>query len=395
MSNNSVPQFRSGFYEGERVLNPPRFVSNADYLATLERLTNESTEQRKRFQRLTPQVEEILNKLDDELKSKIGEHGIAKFREIIKQRRSSRLAAGRQPAPLDKDAIKKLAADKRDTRAKTRAIIAETGVTPSEINNLYAKYSKMIKDLTKPAGEVLKVEDARVLDKSEVPKRVLEATETNQPITKKPPFQYNYVSHYWWYTSVAGPGIDWASYLDWQTGKVGSRVDIWNSDAGEIGNLRVHYDTTMGYYANIPKKGKWNVYLTLTCGLAYANQYFNDESGWFDDSGVESEMYSSISFSSSTMPPVNLANDNPYSAGRWWWSRMVKDSPDGNYTDDPAWEGQDHYYSFTLSDTLPAKNSTFITVGLYDDIDCDLNQYSAYLTWRNRWYIKQVSIDIV
>jgi hypothetical protein len=387
--------FRSGFFEGDRILNPPDFVTNAEYLATLQTLADESSEQRKRFLRLTPQVEETLNKLNDELKNKIGERQIAKFREIIKQRRSSRISAGRQIGILDKQAIKKIADDKRETKAKIRAIVAETGVTSSEINNLYSKYSKMIKDLTKPIGEGVKLEDAKKIEKSEVPKSVLEATETNEPITKKPPFQYNYDSHYWWYTAVAGPSIDWAPYLDWESGKVGDRVDIWNSDAGEIGNLRVHYDTDVGFYKNIPKSGRWKVHLILTCGAAYANQYFNDESGWFDDSGVESRMYSSIKFVGSSWPPVNFANDNPYSAGFWWGTPLIQDSPDGNYTTDPPWEGQDHYFTFTTSDSIPAKNSTFIRVGLYDDIDCDLNQYSAYLTWRNRWYIKQVSIDII
>ncbi len=73
MSGESDGLFRSGSIRGDWYLNPEAFPNNSEYLAALEKLTTESTERSKFFQRLTPEVEKLLYQLGEEVKNKIGE----------------------------------------------------------------------------------------------------------------------------------------------------------------------------------------------------------------------------------------------------------------------------------------------------------------------------------
>ena len=142
---------------------------------------------------------------------------------------------------------------------------------------LHEKYTKAIKDLSKPMGGGLKVELAEVVEKSKVPKKIVEATDSSNPIiTKTPPFDSSWSYLEWWYKGGHG-SPDFITFLDRMTGMIGDRAESANVSeyVAPQDYWRVNYDTSMGFVKNTYPTGKWDVWLTIRGGDVWCNRCFD------------------------------------------------------------------------------------------------------------------------
>src|SRR5215207_5568864 len=173
MSSKSQPPLKSSFLEGEIHLTPPAFVSNSDYIAVVERLLDERRQQMQWHRQTVPKFEALLNELRNEVINKVGERQWNEFREYIRERRRSN--HGLNQFNHDRDSLAKLELAQRETKNRVSSLMEAASVERDDLTGIRQKYIDEIKNVLYSEQQV------EVVPENEVPKRILEATEHNQP----------------------------------------------------------------------------------------------------------------------------------------------------------------------------------------------------------------------
>jgi hypothetical protein len=376
----------SSFLEQEMHLLHPASVSNTDYLAALGNLSEQRRQYIQSHQQKASAITPILNSLEDAIVASVGAAQWTKLKQYILERQKSN--HGSNQFNLDSAELAKLEAGKRETRNTVASILKSSSASLEELAEIRNKYIAQISDVMNPKRQT-NIPKVEIVRDEDVPQRIRAATEQNNPITKKPPYDGWYAHYTIYRLGGSDPTVTW--YLDGKTGLVGTGSICSNNDAGDNDYFSLHLYNTLCFWKNFPT-GHWDVWIKTSCQKARSSYLLANEWGWSD---AANSMYAGINFTAETFPPVNLANDNPFGIGDFWNS-YVYGVPETAAVYDNTWRsfGQVMWFHFTTPFVVPGKNGMFVAVGSYDQVNSYLNDTTAVLLMDNKWKIEQVTIDV-
>jgi hypothetical protein len=374
----------SEIFESELHIPPPQGAKLSNYWDAITRLNRDHADHLRYLRDGYTKRESLIAQINEDVIRQVGSETWRKYRAFTMENRRTNHGLG--AINLDRNGQARLEAARQESIASAQAILTDARVNIADLTRARESSRAKLRQLRSPRQAM-----AEKVPEADVPERFRNATEHNNPITKFPPYEAGWT--WWHFFRVGGEDPTITFHLKSNAGQVGHRPVCINHDAGDNDSFNLNMHDQLGFWKDIPNTGTWDIWIKAVCISAKDYYFLENEWGWSD---ADNEMYTGITFSATTFPPVNLANDNPFGIGELWNS-YVYGVPSDTKTYAHTWRnpGQVIWFHYKTPFTVPAGFSTLILVGTYASIDSSLNDTSVTLIMNNWWTIQQVSIDIL
>jgi hypothetical protein len=351
-----------------------------DFLMLAARIHEAEAEGAKRREAAASRVREIMSRWQDEKKLILGDEAWSRRSELVRSRREEahRLAETSASA-------QELNALRKETRRMAHELVR--GADLRKLAEIRSSFAEELYDLLEGGSPTLS--PVETLEEEEVPE-VIRKRSHNPPFTITAPFPGSWASFYHWFST--GDSQLTNNYLDAATGRVGARTTFAND--GSDNNDYCDTELTSRMAFTVPplgKPSKWKFTLKTICGAARAR--FRWDPDWYGDSFTSDYMKSQLRIAISTEPPTNLLS-YPFNRANIWPPQHFSGDNDFDLPLEFFSSGKTYWWTWTSSFQLPNQKAA-VEVGTADYTNYYLDDMSVDNIMNNRWYIEQVTIELV
>jgi hypothetical protein len=324
-------------------------------------------------------VKEVMTRWQSEKRLILGEEAWSRRNELVRSRREeARRLAETSSTPQELLAVRK------ETRRMAHELVRDADLRKlEELRTGFAnELHGLVTDDSPPLPQV------ETLEEEEVPE-VIRKRSHNPPFTVAKPYPASWWSFYHWFSTGSSELTN--NYLDAGTGRVGHRSTFANDGSDDNDFCDTVSTSRMAF--SVPSQGKaskWKFYIKATCGAARGR--FTWDPDWYGDTFTSNYMYSNLRIAITTEPPTNLLS-NPYERSAIWYQHWSGDD-DFDLTYEYAVPGTTKWFTWTSDFQLPNQKAG-VEVGTADHTSYYLDDMSVDNVMNNRWYIDQVTIDLV
>jgi len=286
----------------------------------------------------------------------------------------------------------KLVEAKRKAKDYVKSLLTNAGVKPEKITRINEEVIKKFRPLVRPG--IQKKDHAEVVDQSRVPKDVLSGR-SNPWTIRTPPYEGTVNINSW--TKWGGSDPEFIIYPVAGTGRVGCRSEYENYSASDFSGVDINSYNGIGIWINVQEKPKntIDIWAKARCDRFQYNIWLDDEFG-FSDSDTVTNSYFDLWICPSGTPfnGYEILTVPDIIDGTWW--AHVAGSPDDHTSAgvfvSPNTERWIHYkFKFPYK---PYAGWWVLWVGMHDIVGSNLNDVSADIRLKDRWFIEEIHYEI-
>lgn len=371
-------------------IKAPHVNAVAESAAIGEFLTHDHAARVKERRQLAERIHELRSQCKSALVDRIG---VAAYRNLLARMRVWREGGhGVQGLRHDPERRVMLVDARRREAAQAERILNAVGVRTSEIRKLRRDTSRRVSELMRPKARGAGT--AEVVREDQLPPGVL-AKKSNPWTIRTPPFD-GWVKYTGWERwGGSDPSlINWASMA---SGAVGQRCEYENYDAGDDDGFYLESYNAVGvwFYVDQKPKNTLEIYVKARCDKFRYFVWLDDEFGWSDSYTVTNSYFDPMLcpaydplFGQHLLNPAQVIDS-------MWWKSIDASPDDKTYKGD--FEAHDHvrWMHFTYKfQNSPYAGWYVFWIGPRDLVSSSLNDVSADIALRDRWFIDEVHLEV-